>query len=154
MERRKKAGFPHPLRAWGDSSLFFEPELEGFSWSSLCADAHIQVLCCLLEQKDDKLTTILMVLQILVLFPNHQLLFNFQSPQKSALYIMSRFLFCFIFSCIHCGILHCTWNWKILSCLNHWITVGSLVTAARPILTYWANSTIPLFLQCIYSAIL
>ena len=90
---KKKEGSPWLSWALGDPSLLFEPELEGFSWRSLCADAHIQVLCCLLEEKDDKLSTNLMVLQILVLFPNYQLQFNFQSPQKSALYIMFKFFF-------------------------------------------------------------
>lgn len=135
---KKKEGSPWLSGALRDPSLLFEPELEGFSWSSLCADAHIQVLCWLLEENDDKLSTNLMVLQILVLFPNYQLQFNFQSPQKSALYIMFKFLFV-CFSCIHCGIcriLYCTWNWKILSCLSHWITIGALVSAGRPILNY------------------
>ena len=94
---QKKENSPWLSWALGDPSLLFEPELEGFSWSSLCADAHIQVLCCLLEEKDDKLSTNSMVLQILVLFPNYQLQFNFQSPQKSALYIMFKFFFFYFF---------------------------------------------------------
>lgn len=90
--------FP-PLWGLGDSFLLFEPELDNFSWSSLClcrcphsGFVLLTVEPGVLEEKDNKLTTSLMVLQILVLPPSHQLLFNFQSPWKAAVYLLPRFL--------------------------------------------------------------
>lgn len=161
MKKRQGGGpgeFPTPpLWALGDSSLLFEPELDNLSWSSLClcrcphsGFVLLPVEPGIWKEKDHKCTISLMVLQILVLSPNRQLLFNFQSPWKAAICLLSRFL---LTSSVEYVYYHCTQNVKILSCLNHWIIVGFLITALKYTLTYQIISAIPLFCTYTYSGI-
>lgn len=77
--------------------LFFKPELEGFSWSSLCATVLTSLSYLgwlVLEGKNGRFIASLMVLQILVFYPNVPGAVNFAETSNSFSMISVWFYYC------------------------------------------------------------